>query len=298
MLSSSQPSTWAASWATRCARTTAPSGSSSQRPGGRTSGTGAAWSTRTSPAGSRVADRRWPDRVAPVHSTASLTSPRSDTSSTSTSSGSASWSTPGATFAASERNAPRQDSTAARGGEYARGSNTRRPPARRAGSTKTSAPGGSGSSVTSARTRCTSAPSTSALARASSSRVSSRSTPVEPAGIASRSPPTEQHRSSTGPVKRRARCCATTAEDACSSAGPVHHSSSPRGCLARARTRSSACSRASGPSCGPYAARTDSAARSRAAVDRSSSEAAETAALPASDSSSRTWSGVSAWTCP
>ena len=177
------------------------------RPGGRTAGAGTGSSRRTSPAGQQ--HRRCgarPDRSAPAHSTASLTSPRSETSSTSTSSGSASWSTPGATFTPSERTRSRHDSTSGSGGRVR--PRVEDPPAAgpaRGVDEDVGRRRAAAAPSTSARTSDTGRPSTSALARASSSRASSRSTPTEPAGSASRSPPTEQHRSSTGRSNRRAR---------------------------------------------------------------------------------------------
>lgn len=242
-----------------------------------------------------MADRRAPRRASPPHSTASLTSPRSETSSTSSSGGSASWSSPGAVLTPRERRPGSQDSTRSSPGTAERGSSTRRPPERRAGSTKTSARPGNTSRVTSARTRETARPSSSALAAASSSLASSRSTPVAGprAARASRSPPTEQQRSRTWAPSayRLVRWTATRWEEDCSSASAVHHSRSPAGCLASARRRSTACSRANGPSSGP-SGRTASAARSRSAGASSRVAANATAARPSSDSSRRAWADV------
>ena len=99
---------------------TAPSGSYKYRPTGRTSGSGSAVAGDAhtpAPEGSSLARRAPGVTRGPNHSTASLTSPPSETHSASASAGIASWGMPGAIFSAA-RGALRAASTAHdRGGE-------------------------------------------------------------------------------------------------------------------------------------------------------------------------------------
>ncbi len=200
----------------------------------------------------------------PNHSTASFTSPRSDTHSASAPSGTSSCGIPGATFNAP--NGVRRAASTAQdsGGEYASGSNTRPREVRRAGSVNTASKPFVSTSATSAQRTSTSSatPSAAAFARATSQVSSSRSTastviPARASAIAS--PPIPQHRSASrstpSAANRPARHSATLRRVACSTPCWVKYieaASAPN--FASARCRSRACSNA---------ARTSSAGNSR-----------------------------------
>ncbi len=236
--------------------------------------------------------------------TASLTSPPSLTHSASAPAGTRSWPMPGATFTSDRRVS--RSSTQGHGGVQPSTSKTRPRPPRRAGSAKAASKPLTSTVVASPAWTAPGRPSASRLARAIAARTGSWSMPAatSPARAkASRSPPMPQPRSTTLPpgmaaASRDARCSATRARVACSSASGVKNirwAASPnfatpfsRSCAwvvaaaafsaSGSRRRTTAATRTGSPACSLHASAACTSSRSPSVVRSHSSVSISTGA--------------------